>query len=155
MEFEAVDEGIVGKIVVPEGTEGVKVNDLIAVLLEEGESADAIGAAPRRGSRRAPAAAAPAPAAAPRRRRPPRQPPPAAGADRAGRVFASPLARRIAAEKGLDLAAIKGSGPNGRIVKADVESRASRGAPRRSRPPREAAAPQPRRRPLPRPMPRR
>ena len=67
MEFEAVDEGIVGKIVVPEGTEGVKVNDLIAVLLEEGESADAIGAAPAKPAAAAPAAAGtePAPAAAP------------------------------------------------------------------------------------------
>jgi pyruvate dehydrogenase E2 component (dihydrolipoamide acetyltransferase) len=133
MEFEAVDEGTVGKIVVPEGTEGVKVNDLIAVLLEEGESADAIGAAP------APAASAPAveaPAAAP----PAASPAPAPSApattpargNGAGRVFASPLARRIAAEKGLDLAKIAGSGPNGRIVKADVET---------ARP--AAAAPQP------------
>jgi pyruvate dehydrogenase E2 component (dihydrolipoamide acetyltransferase) len=133
MEFEAVDEGTVGKIVVPEGTEGVKVNDLIAVLLEEGESADAIGAAP------APAASAPAveaPAAAPPAASPaPAPSAPAATPARgngAGRVFASPLARRIAAEKGLDLAKIAGSGPNGRIVKADVET---------ARP--AAAAPQP------------
>jgi pyruvate dehydrogenase E2 component (dihydrolipoamide acetyltransferase) len=133
MEFEAVDDGTVGKIVVPEGTEGVKVNDLIAVLLEEGESADAIGAAP------APAASAPAveaPAAAPPAASPaPAPSAPAATPARgngAGRVFASPLARRIAAEKGLDLAKIAGSGPNGRIVKADVET---------ARP--AAAAPQP------------
>ena len=120
MEFEAVDEGTIGKIVVPEGTEGVKVNDLIAVLLEEGESADAIGSPRRSGgeaSRRARCprhrAAAPGGTAEPRRR---------AAARQVDRVFASPLARRIAAEKGLDLAAIKGSGPNGRIVKADVEA---------------------------------
>ena len=88
MEFEAVDEGIVGKIVVPEGTEGVKVNDLIAVLLEEGESADAIGAAP------APAASASA-AAASRRRPPRRRPAPAPAARRRpgreqGRAASSP-----------------------------------------------------------------
>ena len=133
MEFEAVDEGTVGKIVVPEGTEGVKVNDLIAVLLEEGESADAIGTAPAAAS--APVAAAPvaaaaaAPAAAPAAAAPAAAP---ARSNGAGRVFASPLARRIAAEKGLDLASIAGSGPNGRIVKADVET---------ARP--AAAAPQP------------
>jgi pyruvate dehydrogenase E2 component (dihydrolipoamide acetyltransferase) len=121
MEFEAVDEGVVGKIVVPEGTEGVKVNDLIAVLLEEGESADDLGAAPAaKSAEPAPAkteapAAAEKPAAA--------APAPAAPATASGdRVFASPLARRIAAEKGLDLAAIKGSGPHGRIVKTDVEA---------------------------------
>ena len=118
MEFEAVDEGTVGKILVAEGTEGVKVNTAIAVLLEDGESADDIGSAPAT----APAAAlepatepeaASAPAAAPA---------PAAPAPTDGpRVFASPLARRIASQKGLDLSAIKGSGPHGRIVKADVE----------------------------------
>jgi pyruvate dehydrogenase E2 component (dihydrolipoamide acetyltransferase) len=121
MEFEAVDEGVVGKIVVPEGTEGVKVNDLIAVLLEEGESADAIGAAPAKPAETAPAKAeapaAPAQAAAAA------APAPAAPATASGeRIFASPLARRIAAEKGLDLSAIKGSGPHGRIVKTDVEA---------------------------------
>ena len=116
MEFEAVDEGTVGKIVVPEGTEGVKVNDLIAVLLEEGESADALDSAPAK-----PAAA---PASAPASAAASVAPPQAAtqrASDAGGRVFASPLARRIAAEKGLDLASVKGSGPNGRIVKADVE----------------------------------
>ncbi len=119
MEFEAVDEGTIGKILVAEGTEGVKVNTPIAVLLEEGESASDIGNAPAKAETAAPAAksdeaapqaasaAAPAPAA-------PKSPD-------GGRVFASPLARRIAAEKGLDLAQITGSGPHGRIVKADVE----------------------------------
>lgn len=122
MEFEAVDEGTIGKIVVAEGTEGVKVNDLIAVLLEDGESAADIGAAPaaktaeapKAEAAAAPAAAAPVAAPAPVAATPA---PAAAGA----RVFASPLARRIAADKGVDLAAIKGSGPNGRIVKSDVE----------------------------------
>jgi len=115
MEFEAVDEGTIGKILVAEGTEGVKVNTPIAVLLEEGESADDIGsgtrpapAAPKTEARKA-EAAAPATAAAP----------PAPKSD-GKRILASPLARRIAAEKGLDLSAIKGSGPGGRIVKADV-----------------------------------
>ncbi len=118
MEFEAVDEGIIGKIIVPEGTEGVKVNDVIAILLEEGETADSISAAPASGS--APvAAAAPAPAKAEAA-----APAPVAAAPASGgaRVFASPLARRIAAERGLDLGAVKGTGPGGRIVKADVET---------------------------------
>ena len=120
MEFEAVDEGIIGKILIPEGSEGVKVNTAIAILIEEGEDADAVSsaappaepgneAAPAGGSEApAPVAAAPAPA-------------PAAPASADGtRLFASPLARRIAADKGLDLAQIAGSGPRGRIVKADV-----------------------------------
>ena len=120
MEFEAVDEGVMGKIVVPEGTEGVKVNDVIAVLLEEGESADDIGEV---GS--APAASEPA-AAAPAEKAPSSAAAPAAPAattTKSGdRIFASPLARRIATDKGLDLATLSGSGPHGRIVKADVEN---------------------------------
>ncbi|MEY1555186.1 pyruvate dehydrogenase complex dihydrolipoamide acetyltransferase [Yoonia sp. R2331] len=118
MEFEAVDEGVIGKIVVAEGTEGVKVNDVIALLLEDGESADDIE------DTTAAAAAAPAPAAAPEAApaAPSSAPAPAASAKDGNRVFASPLARRIAADKGLDLTAIKGSGPHGRIVKADVEN---------------------------------
>ncbi|MEL6597173.1 MAG: pyruvate dehydrogenase complex dihydrolipoamide acetyltransferase [Pseudomonadota bacterium] len=121
MEFEAVDEGVIGKILVEEGTEGVKVNTAIAVLLEDGESADDIGdtAAP------APAAEASAPekAATPAEQSAAATPAPAAPASSdGGRIFASPLARRIAADKGLDLSQIKGSGPKGRIVKADVET---------------------------------
>ncbi|KXF90494.1 pyruvate dehydrogenase complex dihydrolipoamide acetyltransferase [Phaeobacter inhibens] len=129
MEFEAVDEGVIGKILIPEGSEGVKVNSPIAVLLEDGESADDIGttpatpaaaadeAAPAASEEAAPASSpAPAEAAA-------ATPAPAApqGAD-GNRIFASPLARRIAADKGLDLAQLNGSGPRGRIVKADVEN---------------------------------
>lgn len=119
MEFEAVDEGVIGKILIDEGTEGVSVNTPIAVLLEDGESADDIGsvsAAPAAAA--AEAAPAEAPAAAPAA-----APAPAApkGAD-GSRIFATPLARRIAADKGLDLSQIKGSGPHGRIVKADVEN---------------------------------
>jgi pyruvate dehydrogenase E2 component (dihydrolipoamide acetyltransferase) len=118
MEFEAVDEGTVGKLLIAEGSENVKVNTAIAVLLDDGESADDIGASSPAPAAAAPAAApaeAPAPAAA--------APAPAAPASASGdRVFASPLARRIAADKGLDLSAVKGSGPRGRIVKADVEN---------------------------------
>ncbi|HEX7695480.1 MAG TPA: 2-oxo acid dehydrogenase subunit E2, partial [Sphingomonas sp.] len=120
MEFEAVDEGVIAEIVVPEGTDNVKVGQVIAILAAEGEDASAAKAAPKAEapkpeapkaeaaltpSARAPAPAAPAPA-------------PAASGDR---VKASPLARRVAAEKGVDLAAVTGSGPNGRIVRADVE----------------------------------
>ena len=116
MEFEAVDEGVIGKLLVPAGAEGVKVNTAIALLLGEGESAADLGAA-------APVAAAPttlpaptAPAATA-----PAAPPATAPVAHAGaRVFASPLARRIAADKGLDLGQIAGTGPHGRIVKADV-----------------------------------
>ncbi len=110
MEFEAVDEGIVGKILVAEGSEGVKVNTPIAVLLEDGESADDIGAtsapadskdaekeAPKQSGAPAPTAATPAPAAP--------------AASDGTRLFASPLARRIAADKGLDLSAISGLRP--------------------------------------------
>ncbi|MDQ1847802.1 pyruvate dehydrogenase complex dihydrolipoamide acetyltransferase [Gemmobacter fulvus] len=116
MEFEAVDEGVIGKLLIAEGTAGVKVNTPIALLLEDGESADAAVAAPApAAAAAAPVASAPAPAAVVAT--------PAAAAPKAegARVFASPLARRIAAEKGLDLSAVKGSGPHGRIVKADVE----------------------------------
>ncbi|WP_026757438.1 pyruvate dehydrogenase complex dihydrolipoamide acetyltransferase [Sediminimonas qiaohouensis] len=139
MEFEAVDEGTIGKILIEAGSEGVKVNTPIAVLLEEGESADDIdsaasapapkadeksdekasnakpagngnggGAKPATGGGASDAAPAKAPAAP--------------TDDKGNRVFASPLARRIAAQKGLDLSQITGSGPRGRIVKADVEA---------------------------------
>ena len=114
MEFEAVDEGVIGKIVIAEGTEGVKVNAVIAVLLEDGESASDIG--PVSAAPAAPKEEAAAPAAAV-------SPAPAASAAKdENRIFATPLARRIAADKGLDLSAIAGSGPHGRIVKADVEN---------------------------------
>ena len=117
MEFEAVDEGVIGKILVAEGTEGVKVNTAIAIIGEAGEdmSAAPTAAAP------APAASAPAAQAAPAT---PATPTPAPAAPKAGgaRFFASPLARRIAAEKGIDLTKVKGTGPHGRIVKADIES---------------------------------
>ncbi|MEM8842937.1 MAG: pyruvate dehydrogenase complex dihydrolipoamide acetyltransferase, partial [Pseudomonadota bacterium] len=125
MEVEAVDEGVIGKILVAQGTEGVKVNVPIAVLLEDGEDASAIEAAP------AAPAASPAPAAAASEPATETPAPPTTVATPApaapttatgGRIFASPLARRIAADKGLDLSQIKGSGPHGRVVKADVEN---------------------------------
>ena len=117
MEFEAVDEGVIGKIMVAEGTEGVKVNAVIAVLLEDGESAGDISAsAATPAAATAPSAEAAAPAVVTP------TPAPAAPATKDGnRVFASPLARRIAADKGVDLTKMTGSGPRGRIVKADVE----------------------------------
>lgn len=113
MEFEAVDQGIIGKLLVTEGTANVKVNSAIAILLEEGDATDATvapsaPAAVAADVMAAPAVQAPAPAA----------PVAASGT----RIFASPLARRIAADNGLDLTAITGSGPKGRIVKADLST---------------------------------
>ncbi len=130
MEVEAVDEGVVGKIIVSEGTEGVKVNETIAVILEDGEDAGDISAA-------AAPAAAPAPTAAPAPVAPASTPsapqtpvaPAANGhtqANDGSRVFASPLAKRMAMLAGLDLSTIQGSGPKGRIVKRDIEA-ASKG----------------------------
>jgi len=131
MEVEAVDEGKVGKLLVPAGTEGVKVNAVIAVLLEEGETAGDVkapAAAPAK------AEAAPAPKPAPTSSAP-AAPAPVAAAKPApqaavavmerpsgARIMASPLAKRIAANKGIDLKALKGSGPHGRIIRRDVES---------------------------------
>jgi pyruvate dehydrogenase E2 component (dihydrolipoamide acetyltransferase) len=162
MEVEAVDEGKIGKIVVPEGTENVKVNAVIAVLLTEGESAPA---------------AAPAPAPAPKAAEAPKAPANDAGAtmrenaatqaaaqapkpdvdalinkgietarantansntSNGARVFASPLAKRLAKEAGIELSAINGSGPHGRVVKSDVEAAKSGKTPLKAAP---AAAP--------------
>jgi pyruvate dehydrogenase E2 component (dihydrolipoamide acetyltransferase) len=123
MEFEAVDEGTIGKILVAEGSEGVKVNAPIAVLLAEGEKAGAavdilaamkdIKAAVKaedKSSAPAPKADAPKAAAA------------SAAKNDGARIYASPLAKRIAAEKGVDLSGVTGTGPRGRIVKSDVEN---------------------------------
>jgi len=134
MEFEAVDEGVIGKIMIAEGTEGVKVNAVIAILLEDGESADDIGAASA-----APAAPTAAPAAAEAPAAAATAAAPAAPVKDGSRVFATPLARRIAADKGLDLATIAGSGPHGRIVKADVANATA--APKAAAPAAAAAAP--------------
>jgi pyruvate dehydrogenase E2 component (dihydrolipoamide acetyltransferase) len=117
MEVEAVDEGEISEILVAEGAEGVKVNAVIARLKDEG------GAAARPSPAPAPAAAAPAPAAA----APAPAPAPAAAAKPASsqpsgdRVFASPLAKRLAEQKGVDLKAVQGSGPHGRIIAADID----------------------------------
>ena len=136
MEVEAVDEGRIGKILVAEGTEGVKVNAVIAVLLQEGESADA-AAAPKAAPAPAPKAEEPKPAEGPKadagtimRANAETQAAPAAKSAAApapaksegGKVFASPLARRLAKEAGIEVSAISGSGPKGRVVKADVEA---------------------------------
>ena len=118
MEFEAVDEGIVGKLLIAEGTAGVKVNTPIAVMLDEGEDASSVASQP---SSAVPAAAPAKSDATASDERPVAAPAPAAPVSGGARVFASPLARRIAAEKGLDLTLVKGSGPHGRIVRADVE----------------------------------
>lgn len=122
MEFEAVDEGTVAKLLVPEGTDGVKVGTVIAMIAAEGEDASA-AAAPKAETPKAEAPKAEAkPAEAPKPPAAPAPTPsPAPAAASGDRVKASPLARRIAAEKGVELSAISGSGPNGRIVKADVE----------------------------------
>ena len=116
MEVEAVDEGTLGKLLIPAGTEDVLVNTPIAVILGEGEKlGDA--SAPAAPKPSAPAAAAPAAQAVPQ----PVAAPAAAKSDGA-RVFASPLARRVAKEKGIDIASLPGSGPHGRIVLKDVEN---------------------------------
>ena len=124
MEFEAVDEGTISQILVPEGTDGVKVGALIALLAGEGEDVAAVKVAPA-----APPAAKPAeakaPAAAPLKQDAPAavsapKVAPAAAPAAGDRVKASPLARRIAGQQGIDLAAVQGTGPNGRIVKADL-----------------------------------
>ena len=113
MEFEAVDQGIIGKLLVAEGTANVKVNSAIAILLEEGDAADATVAPSAPAVVAADVMAAPAVQASA-----PAAPVAASGT----RIFASPLARRIAADNGLDLTAITGSGPKGRIVKADLST---------------------------------
>ncbi|MHA1599201.1 MAG: 2-oxo acid dehydrogenase subunit E2, partial [Alphaproteobacteria bacterium] len=140
MEVEAVDEGTLGKIVVPEGTEGVPVNDVIAVLLEEGEDKTAITAAPVKApAKPAPQTPAPSPAPAAQAATPAAVAPVRMEGER---IAVSPLARRMAQQAGLDLAAIRGSGPNGRVVKRDIESALS-GASPTARAPAVAPAPAP------------
>ncbi len=143
MEFEAIDEGRVGKLLVPEGAEAVKVNTPIAVLLGEGESADAAPSGDIPSAMKAirealvpDASAKPAPA----KETPAQFPPLKGGATgqapaestptaqpNGARIFASPLARRIAQYSGIALSSLQGSGPRGRIVKADVEAAAQKG----------------------------
>ena len=133
MEVEAVDEGKVGKILIDEGTDDVAVNTTIAVLLEDGESADDIkaSAAPEAA---ATAPAAPEPAAAPAQvvAEPAAAPAAKAAAPARSpdaRIFASPLARRIAQQNNIDIALLSGSGPHGRIIKLDVETALKEGVP--------------------------
>jgi pyruvate dehydrogenase E2 component (dihydrolipoamide acetyltransferase) len=129
MEVEAVDEGVLGRILVPDGTAGVKVNDPIAVLVEQGEAVPAGAAAPAAppaapaATPAAPAAPAPAPAAKANGH----DVAPAAASGE--RVFASPLARRMARQAGIDLGSLHGSGPNGRVVKADIVAAQGKPAP--------------------------
>ena len=151
MEYEAIDEGTLAKIVVPEGTQDVPVNQLIAVLAEEGEDVKAAAAGAEKNAAPAakPAAPAPKPASAPApvasgetrpseaSREPQAQIPrpaegaravvskgeiPVAAAHGADRVFSSPLARRLAKDAGIDLARLRGSGPHGRVIARDVEA---------------------------------
>ena len=153
MEVEAADEGKLGRILVAEGTEGVAVNAPIAVLLEEDEDESALAStpalAPAQGPAPTPAAAPSAteaptqPAAAEQSAPAPAAPPPGNGAER---VFASPLARRMASQAGLDLASITGSGPHGRIIKVDIDALVARGGAPAATPaagPAPAAAPSP------------
>jgi pyruvate dehydrogenase E2 component (dihydrolipoamide acetyltransferase) len=155
MEYEAADEGVLGKIIVPEGAQGIKVNAPIALLLEEGEDPAEL----EKFAASLPAAGGPAPRAIPMA--PPGAPPataapvpavqPAPGGQPAAvaagspiqangdRIFASPLARRMAIHAGIELAAIRGSGPQGRIVKADIER--TLGRPETAQPGLAAAAP--------------
>jgi pyruvate dehydrogenase E2 component (dihydrolipoamide acetyltransferase) len=140
MEVEATDEGTLGKILVQDGTEGVAVNTQIGLILEEGEDQSALDGAVAATPNPAPKAEAPKPQSKPEPQ-PTARPEPAAAPSNAkasGRVFASPLARRLAEEAGIDLTAITGSGPHGRIVKADIA-----GAPPGGLPAIQAPAPVP------------
>src|SRR6516225_4510701 len=142
MEYEAIDDGRLGRILVPEGAQGIRVNEPIALLLAKGEDPSALEELTEAPTKAIPAVA-PEPERAensPVQAAPAAQPAPARGN---GRIFASPLARRMAQQAGLDLGAITGSGPQGRVVKADIESAllAMRGAPAAA-PPGPAARPQ-------------
>jgi pyruvate dehydrogenase E2 component (dihydrolipoamide acetyltransferase) len=140
MEVEAVDDGKIGKILVPEGAQGIKVNEPIALLLGEGEDASTIEKLAAPVPQMAPETPPPVESAKPA---PATTPIPAREAGN-GRIFASPLARRMAQQAGLDLGAVRGSGPQGRIVKSDIEAALSpgSGAPART-PPQSTTAPQP------------
>jgi pyruvate dehydrogenase E2 component (dihydrolipoamide acetyltransferase) len=167
MEVEAIDEGTLGKIVIGDGTEGVAVNSVIGLLLEEGEDAAALGDLKPADGGAPPQGEATKPAAKAEQRAPAAAPPSAPGArpadkavrsearatkaeDRATgngahrggeRIFASPLARRMAKQAGIDLAMLEGSGPHGRIVKADIERAIQGGVPEKVRPAPEKARP--------------
>ena len=147
MEVEAVDEGTLAKILVPEGTADVPVNQVIAVLAGEGEDVKAVAAAkpaapPAKPQAAPPQAAAPGPAAAKPAAATPQASAPSARSDTASnRAFASPLARRIAKEAGIEVTRIEGSGPHGRVIARDVEAARSGKGLRPAGAPRGAAAP--------------
>ena len=156
MEVEAVDEGVLGKILVPDGTAGVAVNAPIAILVDSGEAVPSGDAPTAKAAPAAPApetadsapkppapAASPAPAAASAPAAPPAQAAsPSSAAEHGERVFASPLARRMAKQAGLTLDGITGTGPNGRIIRIDIEAAQARGkdAPKQDAP-KPASAP--------------
>jgi pyruvate dehydrogenase E2 component (dihydrolipoamide acetyltransferase) len=170
MEVEAIDEGVLAKILVPEGTADVPVNQLIALIAGEGEDPKSVSAAgggapspaPKAEAAPAPAASPPQPAEAPKA---PAAPPASAAAPQPApkpnggvqrqRVFASPLARRIAKEAGIEIAMIQGSGPHGRVIERDVRTSIAGGgakapptaataaAPAAAKPPTPALAPAP------------
>ncbi|TAV48538.1 pyruvate dehydrogenase complex dihydrolipoamide acetyltransferase [Rhizobium leguminosarum] len=150
MEVEAVDEGTVAKLVVAAGTEGVKVNALIAVLAADGEdvsaaasSAGSAAPAPKADGAAAPKAeAAPAPAQSTPAAAPVAAAAPASVSSDGSRAFSSPLARRLAKEAGIDLAAVAGSGPHGRVVKSDIEAAVAGGGAKAAVPAAAASAPQ-------------
>ena len=154
MEFEAIDEGTIAKIVIAEGTDNVKVGDVIAIIAEDGEDVDDVEAAPaptpapKEEAKPEPKAeeAAPTPPSSPAPPSASAEPAPASGD---GRIKASPLARRLAEEKGVDLTAVNGSGPGGRIVKSDIEAAEGGTAPAKV----ETATPAPSAAPAPTPTP--
>ena len=152
MEVEAVDEGTIGKIMIPEGTEGVAVNTPIALLLSEGEDAAALkgyGAEPAQPAPQhapppqAEAAKAASREAAPQQAAKATETPTPRRANGHSRIFASPLARRLAGEAGIDLSRLRGSGPHGRIVKHDVDEAARSGTAASAPPAAAVAAPAP------------
>ena len=154
MEFEAIDEGVIAKIVVPEGTDNVKVGDVIAIIAEDGEDAGDIEAPePKEKDAAEPAAKEekpePAPEPEPKAEAAPAPAPKAAADSGDDRLKVSPLARRLAEQKGVDLAAVSGSGPNGRIVKADIDAAEGGTAPVKSDAAAPSAAPAPAAKPAP------
>jgi pyruvate dehydrogenase E2 component (dihydrolipoamide acetyltransferase) len=168
MEVEAVDEGFLAKIIVPDGTDGVAVNAVIGILTEQaGEKVDAPAkaeAAPAKPEPEKPAPEKPASEAKPEPKadapapKPEAEPPaakpvekPATAQDHGERLFASPLARRMAKQAGIDLASLKGSGPNGRIVKADIEASGKAGSQPAAAPEKPAATPEAKAAPAPAP----
>ena len=146
MEVEALDDGVVAKLAVAEGTQNVAVNAVIAVLAEDGESVDdalaAVAAAPAAATPIPQQADVPAAPVAPVQTSPVQPVATSAPTTATNRVFASPLARRIAADAGLDLARLSGTGPHGRIIRADVEEAISAGPVRQAVSPPPASASQ-------------